>query len=102
MKSASTFDEIVQKLRANRASLREKYGVQSLEIFGSVVQKRGRKNSDVDLLIEFDKNAALTLLQFIALERDLSKLVGRKVDLVEKGTLKPAIGRRIMKEAIPI
>ncbi len=102
MKNDETLNGIIEKLQAQRAHLREQYGVRSLEIFGSFVQNRAGRNSDVDLLVEFDEDATLTLLQFIAFERELSKLVGRKVDLVEKGTLKPALGRRIIREAIPI
>jgi len=102
MKNDETLSGIIARLQPQLTHLREKYGVRSLEIFGSFVQNRAHKNSDVDLLVEFDQGATLTLLQFIAFERELSKLIGRKVDLVEKSTLKPALGRRIIKEAIPL
>jgi len=44
----------------------------------------------------------LSLLGFIGLENYLTDLVGVKVDLVERDTLKPAIGQRVLAEVIPI
>jgi hypothetical protein len=75
----------------------------------SIIQKtsndyvRGeqRRDSDLDLLVEFD-DRPLTLLQFIALEHYLSDLLEAKVDLVERDTLKPTIGRRILAEVVPL
>jgi len=88
-------------LRLHLPDLRRQYGVQSLGLFGSYVQGDQRTGSDLDLLVEFD-DRLLTLFQFIALENYLSDLLGVKVDLVEKETLKPAIGRHILKEVVPI
>ena len=88
-------------LRIHLPELRRQYGVRSLGIFGSYVRGDQRSESDLDLLVELDERP-LTLLQFIALENYLSDLLGVKVDLVEKEALKPAIGRRILKEVVPI
>lgn len=95
------FARIRSILQSNLPELRQRYGVQSLGLFGSYVRGEQRPGSDLDLLVEFD-NRPLTLLQFIALENHLSDLLGVKVDLVEKETLKPAIGRHILKEVVPI
>ena len=81
--------------------LRRQYGVQSLGLFGSYVRGDQRPGSDLDLLVEFD-DKRLSLLDFIALENYLSDLLGVKVDLVEKDALKPAIGRHILREVVPI
>ena len=91
--------EVKEKIRRRLPELREKYGVSSLKIFGSFVHGSQNQRSDVDLLVEFEENRPLTLLQFIALEREIGVLVGRKVDLVERKTLKPSIGRRVLAEA---
>ena len=71
--------------------------VKSLGIFGSYVRGEARKGSDLDLLVEID-DPKMGLLRFIALESYLSDLLGVKVDLVEKKTLKPANGRHVTKE----
>ncbi len=56
--------------------------------------------SDLDLLVDFE--APPTLFQFIELEQRLSELLGVTVDLVMRSALKPAIGRRILAEAMPV
>lgn len=88
-------------LRLHLPKLRQEYGVRSLGLFGSYVRGDQHVGSDLDLLVEFD-DRPLTLFQFIALENYLSDLLGVKVDLVEKETLKPVIGRHILREVVPI
>lgn len=61
---------------------------------------RPSKRSDLDILVEFEQVPALW--QLSALQRHLSALVGIKVDLVLKRTLKPAIGRIILAEVIEV
>ncbi len=70
-------------------------------VFGSYVRGEQRRGSDLDLLVEFDERP-LTLLQFIALEHYLSDLLEVRVDLVERNTLKPTIGRHILAEVVPL
>jgi predicted nucleotidyltransferase len=50
------------------------------------------------VLVDFDKEPSL--FQFIELENQLSALLGIKVDLVMKDTLKPMIGRQILSEVV--
>lgn len=87
-------------LRRHLPELRERYSVKSLGVFGSYVRGEQRKNSDLDVLVEFEQ--APTLLEFVHLKRYLSELVGIPVDLVLKKTLKPNIGRYILAEVAPI
>ncbi|HEX9868941.1 MAG TPA: nucleotidyltransferase family protein [Candidatus Tectomicrobia bacterium] len=96
-----TFDEVLRTLRVHLPDLRERYGVRTLGVFGSYVRGEQKSRSDLDLLVEFDARP-LTLIQVIALEQHLSDLLGIKVDLVEKKTLKPAIGWHILQEVIPV
>jgi uncharacterized protein len=91
----------VTLLRQHLPALREHYGVRFMGIFGSYVRGEQRRGSDLDLLVEFD-DRPLTLLQFIALEHYLSDLLEVKVDLVERSTLKPTIGRNILAEVVPL
>lgn len=92
-----TLHEVRSILRKQLPGLRERYGVASLGIFGSTVREESTVGSDIDLLIEF-ANPHLTLLQFVELRDYLSDLLGRPVDLVERETLKPAIGKQILHE----
>ena len=95
-------EDILQTLRAHLTELREQYGVKSLAVFGSYVRGGQRKRSDLDLLVEFEEGARMTLFRFVELEGHLGDLLGVKVDLVMKSALKPAIGERILAEALPV
>lgn len=96
----SNIKKIITKLQKSRDTLARKYGVKSLEVFGSYVKGEQKKRSDLDLLVEFYET--VDLFQFIELEQFLSELLGVKVDLIMKDTLKPRIKDRILKEAIPV
>ncbi len=92
--------EILKILHQQVPILTERYSVEALEVFGSYVRDEQRKDSDLDILITFKE--VPSLLTFIAIENYLSDLLEIKVDLVMKASLKPAIGKRILKEAIPV
>ncbi|MCH7528668.1 MAG: nucleotidyltransferase family protein [Candidatus Marinimicrobia bacterium] len=92
---------IVEKLRQYLPELEQHYQVKSLGVFGSWARGEQRKGSDLDVLVEFGENGP-TLLGFVHLENYLSELLGIKIDLVEKDTLKPEIGRRILEEVLSI
>lgn len=81
-------------------ALKTHYHVGTLEVFGSFVRGDEGKNSDLDLLVTFDE--VPTLFGFVALENYLTDMLGIKVDLVMKDSLKPAIGKRILEEARPV
>lgn len=87
-------------LRKHLPELRERYSVKSLGVFGSFVRGEQKKRSDLDVLIEIEQ--APTLLEYVHLKHYLSELVGFKVDLVMKKTLKPNIGCYILAEVVPI
>ncbi len=93
-------EEIIDSLRKVLPELRERYGIRTLGLFGSYARGAARRRSDVDLLVEFER--APSLFRFVELEQHLSDLLGVKVDLVMKSALKPAIGRRILSEVLPV
>ncbi|MBL1280462.1 MAG: nucleotidyltransferase domain-containing protein [Fluviicola sp.] len=69
-------------------ALCEKYKVQSLSLFGSAATGEMTKESDVDLLVKFNKiNPANYFLNYTAFKSSLQKLFNRKVDLLEEQTL---------------
>ncbi|MDZ7362927.1 MAG: nucleotidyltransferase family protein [candidate division KSB1 bacterium] len=98
-----TLEQALHILRAQLPALRERYGVKTLSVFGSYVRGEQKKRSDLDILVELDdQDNPLSLLEFIALKNHLSDLLQVKVDLVERSTLKPAIGKHILEEVIPV
>ena len=91
---------IIARLRQNLPEIAPRFHVKSLSLFGSYVRGQQRKRSDLDILVEFTDPPSF--FEFLALERHLSKLLGLKVDLVMKDALKPAIGKRIVAEAVSV
>lgn len=90
--------QITSVLDKNMSTLRNKYGVESIGVFGSVNRGEEKKGSDVDILVEFSTTPGF--FKFVELEEFLSKLIGKKVDLVTKRALKPAIKNDILQEVI--
>ena len=100
MARSHSLEKILEILRQQIPTLAERYSVETLEVFGSYVRSEQKKDSDLDILITFKEDPSL--LTYIAIENYLSDLLGIKVDLVMKDSLKPKIGQRIMREAIPV
>jgi uncharacterized protein len=90
----------MEKLRQNLSIVKEEYSVNTLEVFGSYVRAEEQEISDLDILVTFSEIPGL--FRFIALENHLTDLLGVKVDLVMKDALKPAIGERILAEALAV
>jgi predicted nucleotidyltransferase len=72
--------------------------IRKLALFGSVLRDDFRPDSDVDVLVEFEPGH-VPGLRFFALERELSEILGRKVDLNTHGFLSPYFRGRVMAEA---
>jgi predicted nucleotidyltransferase len=92
--------EIRRMLSKHKAELNEKFRVKTIGVFGSYVRGEQKKNSDVDILVEFEK--PVSLIEFMSLENYLTEIIGIKVDLVSKKALKPHIGEHILQEVITI
>ena len=63
--------------------------IQRAWIFGSFARGEETPLSDVDLLVQYDDKARISLLKHCAIMNDLEELLDRKVDLVEEGELLP-------------
>jgi len=95
-------EKIKELLKLNNTRLKKKYNLNEIGIFGSVVRGEDTDLSDVDILIDYDKNKGMTLFDLIRLEDELSVLIGSKVEIALKNKLKPVIGKYILKEVIYI
>lgn len=95
-----TIDNIKQKLEELKPHLQEKYGIKTIGIFGSRVRGEDQSGSDIDVLVEFPGSSSM--FEFVRLELELSDLLGEKVDLVMKSSLKPRIGKHILEEVVYI
>ena len=100
VRNKKTYREIKNILAQHRKDLKEKYKIEKIGIFGSYVRREQKKQSDVDILVEFYK--PIGLFTFMDLEEYIEKLLGIKVDLVSKRALKPRIGEHILREVVYI
>jgi uncharacterized protein len=76
------------------AALCEKYQVEELSVFGSVLREDFGPESDVDVLVVFKDNDAVPWMSKLQdLQKDLSALLGRKIDVVSKGGVEQAQNR---------
>ncbi len=97
-----TFEEIRVALRGQLPELERRFGVISLEAFGSYVRGEQGRTSDLDLLVEFHPGRKVSLYDLVTVEQLLSDRLGVRVDLAEKRSIKPALRERILREAVPV
>ena len=86
--------------KADLTSVAARHGAHDLRVFGSVARGEDDESSDIDLLVRFDETA--TLVSHSALIRELSELLGRRVDVVSDKGLRPRLKYRVLVEAVPL
>lgn len=75
-----------------------RYHIRNLSLFGSVLRDDFQPDSDVDVLVEFEPEH-VPGLAFFAMERELSEILARKVDLNTQGFLSRYFRPQVLKEA---
>jgi predicted nucleotidyltransferase len=70
--------------------------VSKIGVFGSMARGEATDQSDIDLLVYFSKRKSL--LAVVALERQISTALGRKVDLLTEAAISPYLRERIKRE----
>jgi len=91
-------ERIILELKNHKVEIEQDFDVKEIGVFGSYIRGEERPDSDIDILVDFEKS--IDLFRFLDLEEKLSELFGRKVDLVSKNSLKPFIGEQILKEVL--
>src|SRR6266540_363887 len=94
--SSLTKMEIYKLLQQHKETL-QGYGVKQIGLFGSYVRGESNKESDIDFLVDFEKEKK-KLTNLISLGEFLESLFNRKVDIVTPQGLSPYIGPHILKE----
>jgi uncharacterized protein len=92
-----TLEEIKSILEQNKPRLHETFGVTELGVFGSYSRNSQNSESDIDILVDFDKPVGL---EFIELAIDLELLLDLKVDLVSKNGIKPRYFKFVKEDLI--
>jgi uncharacterized protein len=76
-----------------------KWKVSEMSLFGSVLSKDFRPDSDIDVLVSFKDDAGWSLFDIVDMIDELKAIFGRKVDLVEKDSLKNPFRRQTILAA---
>lgn len=90
-------DEVLKILATHRQPL-EDLGVKSLSLFGSVARDEARLDSDVDLLVEFNRQGGL--FQLLRVQHYLEDILGCSVDLGTEDSLKEHLREPVLKDVI--
>jgi uncharacterized protein len=90
-------DKILARLKSRKRRLK-KFGIHSLSIFGSVARGQAHKNSDVDILVDFERPVGL--FEFARLKMYLEDILEHPVDLVTPEALRQEFREDILREAI--
>ena len=95
MKLESTLDLPLDRIR----EICERYHARELSVFGSALGAEMREDSDLDLLVEFEPDALIGFLTLARMQRELSNVSNRRVDLVPKRGLKTFIRESVLASA---
>ncbi len=90
-------ENILACLREHSAEIKDA-GVSHLRLFGSAARNEMRPDSDIDLLVEFDEKARVTLLTLAGLQQQLTKLLGVEVDISSLKWMHEAVRREALKD----
>lgn len=88
----------IERIKKAIENTLKKHGVKKAGIFGSYARAEEKKDSDIDILVEFDGS----LLSLVRLERELGERLGNKVDLLTYKGIHPLLKKRILNEEIRI
>jgi len=92
--------EVLGPHRDRVLAIIRRYGAKRVRVFGSVRRGTARPGSDVDLLV--DDLPRASLLDLARLETELTRLIGRPVEVVEEDSLPWSLRPQVMAEAIPL
>ena len=90
-------ETLLEEKRQEILRICAKHGARNVRVFGSTVRGEAHRDSDLDLLVEFEPQRSL--LDQAALVFELEKLLGRKVDVVSEQGIYWLLRRRILNEA---
>jgi len=73
--------------------------ITEMSVFGSVVSKDFRPDSDIDVLVSFEADSGWSLLDVVMIQEQLAALLGRSVDLIEEAALRNPYRRAAILES---
>ncbi len=86
----------IDQIKQSAVPILNRYGVVRAGIFGSYARNEAREESDIDLLVKFEK--AKSLWEIIRMEREMSEALGKKIDLVTESSLNKYLKSNILND----
>ncbi len=93
-------EQVMELLKEHKPTLRQRFGVVELALFGSVARDEAGTESDVDILVRFDRPA--TSKRYFGVQFHLEDLLGCPVDLVTAKALRKELRPFVEREAIDV
>lgn len=94
-----TRDEALRILRRHEGELRQR-GVARVALFGSVARDEARSDSDIDVMVEFNPDAAISVWAYAGLKDLIQGFFGEQVDVVSRNGLNRYIRPTVEREAL--
>jgi hypothetical protein len=91
--------EALETLRRSEPALRGR-GVRHAALIGSVARGDNRPDSDIDIMIEIDPDARITVFDYVDLKEYIANLFGEPVDVVNRDGLKSYVRPAVTADAI--
>jgi predicted nucleotidyltransferase len=81
-------DDVIARLKEAEPALRAR-GIRRAAVFGSIARGDDRPDSDIDILVEFERGAEGTIYEYVRLKEFISSLFSGPVDVIDRDALKP-------------
>ena len=95
-----TRDEIISFIARNKNLFRKKFYITKIGIFGSYARGEQNKDSDIDLIVEFEDNTPNLYDLKLELKQFFRSNLGTDIDICREKYIKPRIKAEILKETI--
>jgi predicted nucleotidyltransferase len=92
-------DEVIARLKEAEPALRAR-GIRRAAVFGSVARGEERPDSDIDIMIEVDPEANITIYGYVGLKELVAGLFDQPADVVDREGLKPFVRPAAIRDAI--
>ena len=94
-----TLGEVLDTLRTHESELR-RLGVSHAAVFGSVARGEARADSDIDVLVDLDRDRPLGIFDYARLKLYIDEILNSAGDVVNRRTLKPLLRDSILHDAV--
>jgi predicted nucleotidyltransferase len=93
-------EEVLKYIKENKERFYKEYGIKEIYLFGSVARGEDNENSDIDLMVEFDDSFPMNFKRLFGVKFEMEERFKRKVDLLEKGAIRPRLREYVLRDLI--